>query len=341
MQNPTKFPLAHVPSALFSVGMGLGGLGAAWAGAATHLGMTVLGGHTLFLLTAGVTIFVTVLYGLKCVLHREEVVRELHDIATANFFPGLTISLMFIGFWLKGLGVTGSTALWEAAAVGHVVLALFILRSWILRNAEITRANPSMFVPIVGLFVVPLTSADMGTGLSAGVSSLAWFCFSVALLFWLALFPVMLNRILFHGQLPRQFLPTLFILIAPPSLAASALAALQGDFGLIAQGLFYAALFQGLLIATMARTFVNLPFHLSWWAFTFPSAALASAAITRHALAPDTFSAPLAALLLTVATLLSCFVALRTGRAFLDGELWQKPEDDAVNPVSIQNAPGQ
>jgi len=146
----------------------------------------------------------------------------------------------------------------------------------------------------------------------------------------------MLNRILFHGQLPRQFIPTLFILIAPPALAA-----LQGSFGLVAQGFFYAALFQGLLIATMACTFINLPFHLSWWAFTFtfPSAALASAAITRHALAPDAFSAPPAALLLTVATLISCFVALRTAQAFLDGELWSKPEDASPNSESVRNAP--
>jgi len=282
---------------------------------------------------------VAVLYALKCILHRDAVVKELHDIATANFFPGLTISLMFIAFWLRSLGLAWGHGLWLAAAVGHVMLALVILRSWILRNAEITQANPSMFVPIVGLFVVPITNATTGTDLGAGAPPLAWFCFSVALLFWLALFPVMLNRILFHGQLPRQFIPTLFILIAPPALAASALAALQGSFGLVAQGFFYAALFQGLLIATMARTFINLPFHLSWWAFTFPSAALASAAVTRHALAPDAFSAPLAALLLTVATLISCFVALRTARAFLDGELWSKPEDASPNSASVQNEP--
>ena len=335
MQNSAKFSLAHVPSALFSVGMGLGGLGAAWLSAAHHLGMTALGGHALFVLTTGVTVLVMALYALKSILHRDAVVQELHDIATANFFPGLTISLMFVAFWLKSLGLAWSTVLWQAAAVGHVVLALVILRSWILRNAEITRANPSMFVPIVGLFVVPLTSA----GMEVDADPLAWFCFSVALLFWLALFPVMLNRILFHGQLPRQFLPTLFILIAPPALAASALAALQGSFGIVAQGFFYAALFQGLLLATMARTFISLPFHLSWWAFTFPSAALASAAMTRHALAPDRFSASLAALLLTVATLISCFVALRTARAFLDGDLWPNPEDVQANSASAQNAP--
>jgi len=311
-----------------TIGMSLGGLGTAWSGAAVYLGAPSFIRDSLFLLTVCTTAITGLLYALKILLYREVFLSELLNVETANLFPGLTISVMLISSWLYGLDPEWQTfaiALWLGACSMHIFLALFILRTWITHNVEIQRANPSMFVPIVGLFVAPLTGANM---VDAGIGhSMIWFCFSVALLFWLALFPVMLNRILFHGQLPQQFLPTLSILIAPPALAAGATTALVGDFGIASQGFFYIALFQALLLGSMAPIFFKLSFHLSWWAFAFPSAALASAAISRHGLAPDALSALAAVSLLTISTLVIGYVALHTILAALRGELLEQRAD--------------
>ncbi|MCE7999778.1 MAG: hypothetical protein HEP70_13040 [Rhodobiaceae bacterium] len=311
-----------VSPAYFGVGMGLGGLASAWAQASSLHPVAGEISHLLFAITLATTGLVMLLYAAKFALHVPLVVEDFCDTNIANFFPGFTISLLLLASWLDRLGFAVSTPLWSFAAVLHVALAISVLRIWIIHNFEITRANPSMFVPIAGLFVVPATLP------AGGSSTIAMFCFAVALLFWLALLPVVLNRILFHGQLPQQFLPTLFVLIAPPALAALSTAVLSGDFTPIADGFFFAGLFIALLLATMARRFFALSFQMSWWAFTFPSAALAGAALKRHVLMndPDVSTGILAVGLLLVATLIIGFVSWCTLRALFSNKV--PPEDN-------------
>eukprot|EP00435_Cladocopium_sp_Y103_P077275 s1_g1014.t1 len=261
--------------------MGLGGLASAWTQAASMFPGTAWIADVLFLVTLVVFALVTLLYSSKAILFFPRVVTDFCDTNIANFFPGFTITLLLLASWLDQLNIMVGVHLWTLAAIAHVCLAVCILRNWIVHNVEITRANPSMFVPIAGLFVVPASMPPTGS------ETIALFCFAVALLFWLALLPVVLNRILFHGQLPQQFLPTLFVLIAPPALAASSTAVLLGAFTSLADMFFFAGLFVALLLATMARQFFALTFQMSWWAFTFPSAALAGAALKRYAMMPS------------------------------------------------------
>ncbi len=308
--------ISHTISpAYFGVSMGLGGLASAWTLAASLYPDAAIVAHALFMLTAIVGSIVTLAYAAKATFHFPLAVEDFCDTNIANFFPGFTISLLLLASWLDHLGLAVSTPLWSFAAILHIVLALSVLRIWIVHNVEITIANPSMFVPIAGLFVVPATLPDDGS------LTIALFCFAVALLFWLALLPVVLNRILFHGQLPQQFLPTLFVLIAPPALAASSTAVLSGAFTPLAEGFFFAGLFIALLLATMARRFLSLSFQMSWWAFTFPSAALAGTALKRYAMAnePDIGAGLLAVGLLLIATLIISFVSWCTLRALIFG----------------------
>ncbi len=299
--------------AYFGVGMGLGGLASAWLNLAEMHPIAADIAHTLFLITCFTVALVTLLYAAKFVFHRAVTIEDFCDINLANFFPGFTISLLLLSSWFDRLGLPVSTPLWTFAALAHIALAISVLRIWIVHNVEITRSNPSMFVPIAGLFVVPATMPATGS------STIALFCFAVALLFWLALLPVVLNRILFHGQLPKQFLPTLFILIAPPALAASATVVLMAAFTPIADLFFFAGLFIALLIATMAKQFLSLTFQMSWWAFTFPSAALAGTALKRYTLAaePDLGAGVLAIGLLVLATLIIGFVSWCTLRGLI------------------------
>ncbi len=301
-----------VSPAYFGVGMGLGGLANAWSQAKWLYPQAAGVADFLFLVTLFCTTAVALAYGIKLAFHTALAYEDFRDTNTANFFPGFTITLLLLSGWAQQWESSLATTLWTLAAVAHVGLAIFILRTWIAHNVEITRANPSMFVPIAGLFVVPATLP------AGGSSTLALFCFAVALLFWLALLPVVLNRILFHGQLPQQFLPTLFVLIAPPALAATSTAVLSGTFTPLAEGFFFAGLFIALLLASMARRFFALTFQMSWWAFTFPSAALAGAALKRTAMQsdPGTGSDLLALGLLGAATLIISFVSLCTVRDF-------------------------
>ncbi len=303
----------EISPAYFGVGMGLGGLAGAWMQAVAFYPNAAVIAHVLFLITLVVGTLVTLAYAVKAIFHFDQANEDFCDTNTANFFPGFTITLLLLASWLDQLSFALGAILWTVAAVAHVCLALFILRTWIVHNVEITRANPSMFVPIAGLFVVPATLPP------AGSVTIAMFCFAVALLFWLTLLPVVLNRILFHGQLPKQFLPTLFVLIAPPALAATSTAVLMGAFTPLADLFFFAGLFIALLLATMARQFFALSFQMSWWAFTFPSAALAGAALNRYAMmpSPDPSALLIAIALILAATLIIGFVSWRTLHAVL------------------------
>jgi len=71
--------------------------------------------------------------------------------------------------------------------------------------------------------------------------------------------------------------PTLFILIAPPAVGMIAhiqLTGMAGEFDLI---LYNMSLFFALLLFSQAKYFFKIKFFLSWWAYSFPVAALAIA----------------------------------------------------------------
>jgi tellurite resistance protein len=86
-----------------------------------------------------------------------------------------------------------------------------------------------------------------------------------------------------------KFLPTLFILIAPPAvgfIAYSKLAAALDPFGRI---LFHFGLFMTILLLTMFRRFYKVPFFVSWWAYTFPLDAMTISSIMMYKLTSDHF----------------------------------------------------
>jgi hypothetical protein len=58
--------------------------------------------------------------------------------------------------------------------------------------------------------ITPLAATEIGS------LELAWFAFGVGMVFWLALLPLMLHRVLLYDHpLPAKLLPTLAIFVAP------------------------------------------------------------------------------------------------------------------------------
>ena len=73
--------------------------------------------------------------------------------------------------------------------------------------------------------------------------------------------------------------PTLFILLAPPSVGFIAYLQLIGSLDAFARILYYTALFLSLLLASNALRFLRIPFFISAWAYSFPLAALTIATL--------------------------------------------------------------
>ncbi|MFX4155809.1 C4-dicarboxylate ABC transporter, partial [Aliarcobacter butzleri] len=72
--------------------------------------------------------------------------------------------------------------------------------------------NPAWFIPIVGNLIVPLA------GVGIVDNTILYFYFSIGIFFWINLFAIILNRIIFHNQFAPKLKPTHFILIAPPAI---------------------------------------------------------------------------------------------------------------------------
>lgn len=315
--EPSLSWLAHVPVPLFAVSMGLGGLGLAWRRAHAVLDWPAAVGEAIVLLAAVCFAAITVLYGLKALRFPDAVRADFAHPVRVNFFPAASISLLLLAAGALPYGHGLAEAVWLTGTVLQLVLALTIFARWITRNVEIQQASPAWFIPVVGNILVPIAGGPLGH------IEVSWFFFYVGLVFWLVLFTIVLYRIIFHDQMPGRFLPTLFILMAPPAIGCVAYGAINGG-GLdpLVRLLFFTALFIALLLAAMARLFVRLPYAVSWWAYTFPSASLAGAALHYHALIGGWGSTVLAVVILLAATAIIALVAVRTVAALVQGRIF-------------------
>jgi tellurite resistance protein len=149
--------------------------------------------------------------------------------------------------------------------------------------------------------------------------------FGIGALLWVMLQPALLNRIVSGPALPPRLRPTLAILLAPPAVGSLALATLTGDFGAAPLAVLGLAVFLALVLATMGKEFLRVPFGVSWWALTFPSAALCAAVLGATSRHPGLWPQPVLWSLLIATSLIVGWIAFATARAAMAGELL-KPE---------------
>ncbi len=312
-----QYALAHMPPTIFTVVMGITGLGLAWRAAAEALGLTKVIGETLIIVGAILGAFLVCAYGLKILMRRDSFWRDVQDPNVSNYFSTLTFAIMLVAAGV--LKYTNGAALvcWLIAAPFHFVLTIRQIRLWVTHNHEITASNPSWFLPVGGCLLAP----DLG--FRFGFVELSWALFSLGFLYWILLFGIVLNRIIFHDQLPTRYIPTLFIIIAPPALGFMSYQTLMGgEIDAFARILFYSALATTMLVFSLVRLFSQLPFALSWWAYTFPLDAMTIAAWRYGQAAGSRTIENFAIVLLGVTTVIVGLVALRTLKAFIHGALF-------------------
>lgn len=308
--------LAHFPITLFAIGMGMMGLTLALRGAEVTFGQ----GHAVstMVLVVSVIMLATVVgfYVAKAVRHPSEVAAEWNHPVKIAFFPAISISLLLLATALVEALPRLAEPLWLFATLLQGVLALAVISAWIgHRPFQTGMMTPAWFIPAVGNVIVPLAGARLG------YIELSWLFFSGGLMFWVVLLTLVMNRLMFHDPMPGKMVPTLMILVAPPAVAFSAWLQLEGAAGAFGHFLLSAAYVFALLVTTQAAKLRRLPFALSWWALSFPIAALA---IASFGYARDTASdihrmiglALLGLLIVVVAGLI-----LRTAKAVRDGTI--------------------
>lgn len=261
--------LVHFPVTFFAVVMGLAGLALATHRVELYFGAPATASLVLIAVAALAFVAIAALFVLKGLRHTDALRAEWNHPVKIAFFPAITIGVLLISAGLLPVSQPLAHGLWVCAASVHLVVTLGVIAAWIShRTFEQAHLTPAWFIPAVGNVLVPIA------GVRLGYLEVSWFFFSIGMLLWLVFLTLVFNRLIFHNPLPERLLPTLVILIAPPS--AGFVAWLQingGEIDGVARFLYYCALMFTLVTLTQVKKLLKLPFAMSWWAYSFPVAA--------------------------------------------------------------------
>ena len=317
--NDATLPSSRIknfPVAWFSTIMGFTGFAIAWMRAETVYDVGFAPSCVLRWVALGLFVLLAVCYLVKIVRYPQEVLEEFRHPVKQSFGPAISIGMILLSIALRHDAPRLSFWLWSVGTVLHLAFTLYVMSSWIHHTKyEIAHMNPAWFIPVVGNILVPIA------GVHHAPVEVSWFFYSVGLFFWPVLTAILFYRLIFHTSLPERFVPTLFIFIAPPAVGFISWHALGGQVDAFAHVLYGVALFFALLLAVQASYFVRLKFFLSWWAYSFPLAALTIATLIRAQEDGSGFYRSLGAVLLALLTLLIVLLLVRTAIAVARREI--------------------
>jgi tellurite resistance protein len=271
--------LAHFPISFFAIVMGLAGLTIAWQKVGHVFALDLPVATPLLMLTAAVFLVIAGLYGLKLVRHGPAVLSELRHPVKLNFFPALSISLLLLAIGFLQVEPAWSRPLWIVGTALHLLATLYVVNVWMHhQHLKVQHLNPAWFIPAVGNVLVPVA------GVPLGYVELSWLFFSIGLMFWVILMAIIFYRVLFHDPIDQRLMPTLFILIAPPAVGFIAYTRLVGELDVFGRLLYFMAAFLTLVLFTQVTHFLRLRFFLSWWAYSFPLAAIGISSLLMYEL---------------------------------------------------------
>ncbi len=261
-------------------------------------------------LAAAMFVVVLVPWTIRLVRYRAEVHGDLDHPVAANFFPTMPIALIILALDLlkfpdllfsEDLSRTIAYVLWAVGSAGIYAMGFVILpRIYRHEGIEMEHANFGWYIPPVSKLVIPVAGLELAelfpgsASLTVGVSLV-----SLGVGFFLFLFvgATVYHRYVFHSLPMSRLAATSFIGIAPTAIIAVVLFKLMrlvesepvldldpavvdtlGSLGIVVTWGFslWAFVMAVVLVGGYVRR-MDLPYALSWWAFTFPSGALAVA----------------------------------------------------------------
>ncbi|MBL0124846.1 MAG: SLAC1 anion channel family protein [Betaproteobacteria bacterium] len=316
IMNENTARLKNFPISWFAMIMGLAGFAIAWSRAEQIFGLEFSVSPVLLGLSATLFVLVAGLYTAKAIKYPQEVMAEFKHPVKLAFVPTFSIGLLLIATATLHVAPVVSFWLWTVGTALHLVITLIVMSSWIHHTKyEIAHLNPAWFIPVVGNILVPIA------GVHHAPADVSWFFFSLGLFFWPVLTAAIINRLIFHGSLPERLLPTLFIFIAPPAVGFISWFNLVGEIDAFGRVLYFVGLFFTLLLMSQISYFTKIKFFLSWWAYSFPVAAITIATLVMAKATKLPFYSGLAAVLLALLTLIIIGLLARTLLAVVRKEI--------------------
>lgn len=341
--NPHPTPLKFLVPGWFSVVMGLVGLALAWQGAVPVMGESATG-VALVLGALAAAVF-AVLLGLsvwRFNRYPAALAEDLRHPVRHAFVAALPVSVLLLATLGATLGFMGTAleGLWALGALGQLWATVWVLRRWLQASPAPAGAasggapsafwpgvTPALLIPVVGNVIVPLAGLPLGHPVWAMAQ------FGVGLLLWPVVVTLLLVRRAVSGTLPERLLPTWFITVAPPSVIGLVALQLQLALPWVAM-LWGMALFFLLWVGGVARQAVSQPFSLTFWALSFPLAALAGLTLRLSVVAAVPVLQMAGMVLLALASLVIFSLTLGTYKGLRDGSLLAPEPVAAIVPAS-------
>ncbi|MEO1765770.1 tellurite-resistance/dicarboxylate transporter [Thiobacter aerophilum] len=280
---------------------------------------------------------------LRWLMERQAAVAALRHPIMGQFYATFGIALLVLAgeCLLYGHPLALSATLW---GLGVIFSVLFSFAAFWLQfhgqQMELEHVTPGMFIPPVGLVVVPLAGQALLPQVPAGWRELILVANVASLgagsFLWLGLMALTVHRFVLAKRLPGMLLPTIWINLGPIGVVSLDLIALAQGLPLPGAretlpvlalmlwgfGLWWFAMALLITLAYWRRG--ELPFSLAWWAFTFPLGAYAAASHRLGSLFglesvwAIGFAAYLVLLVLWTAAFLGSLRGVVSGKLFLD-----------------------
>lgn len=266
--------IKNLPVNLFGSVMGLAGLGLGWRLAHQYYGVSPLIGEAISLFAVMVFAVLAVGYLAKLARHRQAVVLEFTHPIAGNFFGTIVIAILLLSVVAGPYNETLAQVLWTLGSLLTVVLGGLVLARLFKGGQDLQHAVPAWLIPGVASLDIAVTGGHMPM---AWATELNLFAMAVgaalAVIFLTSIFP----RLVHQAPLAKPMIPSLMILVAPFEVGFLAYANLFG-IDRFAALLFYFGLFLAVVLGFKVFR-RDVPFAPSWWAISFPLAALANAAL--------------------------------------------------------------
>ena len=314
-----KESVKALPIGLFGSVMGLVGLSISWRLASVRFGLPIVVAEAIAVVAVVVFVMLALAFFLKAITSWALVRNEWQHPISGNLFGTVWISLLLLPIELVRVAPDIARGFWLMGAVGMMVFAWMTLNRWLSERQQWVHATPPWIIPVVGLLDLPLALPSLGMSVP---DELPWLALSVGLFFMVPLFTVIFTRLVFDEAFPDGLRPSLMILLAPFVVGASAVMAVMGQVNVLAQGLYLAAVFLFVVLLGQMRHLISCcPFRVSWWAVSFPLAALSIAA-HRYAMAmPSVLAQGLAIGFWMLTTAVIGWLFVRTLWGLVRGEL--------------------
>jgi tellurite resistance protein len=316
-EQRNRASIKNLPVNLFGSVMGMAGLSIAWGLSHDVFGTSGHISHIIGAVAIVMFIFLALGYLAKWVIYPDAVRNEFFHPVAGNFFGTITIAVLLLSAVIGWFDQTLQQVVWTIGAIATVVLSFVIVSRLLRGGVDAGNAGPAWLIPGVATLDIAVTG---GTMPMAWAHEFNLFAVAIGTVVALVFYVMIFSRLVHKDPLPAGMLPSMMILVAPLEVGFLAYVKVTGQIDMFASLLFYFGLFMFAVVAWKIFR-PSTPFSVSWWAISFPMAALVSASLKYAAHAGAPVLTVIAGILLTVLSLAIAILFVRTMYILVTGKL--------------------